>query len=92
MVLGTVFDSNVLSYLVLVIMKEQGVIVERGGVCPRPSGKAEPVLNRWARRDLPSDVGLGGASPWGSGEAELALSHRARQSPPSDVGRGRARL
>ena len=47
MVLGTVVDSNVLSYPVLVIMKEQGAIV----------GEAEPALGHRARRILPSDVG-----------------------------------
>ena len=90
MVLGTMFDLNVLSYLVLVITKEQGVIVGRGGVCPRPSSKAKPILSRRARRDLPSNIGRGRASPRGSGEAEPALSRRARQNLPSDVERGGA--
>ena len=41
MVLGTAVDSNVLSYLVLVIMKEQDAVVGRGGASPLPSGEAE---------------------------------------------------
>ena len=41
MVLGTAVDSNVLSYLVLIIMKEQGVGVGRGRASPQPSGEAE---------------------------------------------------
>ena len=60
MVLGTTVDSNVLSYLVLVIMKEQGAVVERGGACPQPSGEGEPTLRRQARRSQPSAVGRGG--------------------------------
>ena len=41
MVLGTVVDSNVLFYLVLVIMKEQGAVVGRGGASPQPSSEVE---------------------------------------------------
>jgi len=67
-VLGTVVDSNVLSYPMLVIMKEQGVVVGRGGASPRPLGKVEPVLSHRARWDLPSNVGRGGARPRGSGD------------------------
>ena len=44
MVIGTAVDSNVLSYLVLVIMKEQGAAVGRGGASPWGSGEAEPAL------------------------------------------------
>ena len=47
------------------------------------SGEAEAALDRWARQDLPSDVGRGGARPRGSSEVEPALSHRARRSQPS---------
>ena len=61
MVLGAAFDSNVMLYPVLIIMKAQGVLVGRGGVCPRPSGEAEPVLSRRARRSQPLDVGQGEA-------------------------------
>ena len=70
MALGTMVDLNVLSYLVLVFMKEQGAVIGRGGDNPQPSGEAEPALGRWARRGLPSAVGRGGASPQPSGEAE----------------------
>ena len=70
MVLGTAVDSNVLSYPVLVIMKEQGEVVGRGGACPQPSGEAEPALGHRARRSQPSAVGRGGACPRTSGEAE----------------------
>ena len=42
MVLGTAVDSNVLSYPVPVIMKEQGAVVGRGGACPGMSGEVEP--------------------------------------------------
>ena len=90
MALATVVDSNVLSYPMLVFMKEQGAVVERGGACPQTSSEAELALNYRARQDLPSDVGRGGAYPQTSGEAELALSRRARRSLPSDVGRGGA--
>jgi hypothetical protein len=34
MALGIAVDSNVLSYLVLVFMKEQGVAIGRGGATP----------------------------------------------------------
>ena len=61
MVLGTAVDSSVLSYPMLIIMKEQGAVVGRGGASPQLSGKAELVLGRWARRSLPSDVEQGGA-------------------------------
>ena len=44
MVLGTTVDLNVLSYPVLVIMKEQGAIVGQGGARPRMSGEAEPAV------------------------------------------------
>ena len=50
MVLGITVDLNVLSYLVLVIMKEQGIVVGRGGAIPQLSGEAEPALSRRARR------------------------------------------
>ena len=49
MALGTTVDSNVLSYLVLIIMKEQGTVVGRGEACPQTSGEAEPALSHWAR-------------------------------------------
>ena len=90
MTLGTVVDSNVLSYPVLVFMKEQGADVGRGGACPRTLGEAELALGRRERRGLPSDVGRGEACPPTSGKVELALSRRARRSLPSDVGRGGA--
>ena len=73
MVLGTAVDLSVLSFLLFVIMKEQGAIVGRGGACPHTSGEAEPALRRRAKRSLPSVVGRGGASPRTSGEAEPAL-------------------
>ena len=57
MVLGTAVDSNVLSYPMLVIMKEQGAIVGRGGAYPQSTGEAEPALGRQARQSQPSDVG-----------------------------------
>ena len=57
MVLGTVVDSNVLSYPVPIIMKEQGAVVGRGEGIPQPSGEAELALSRRARRSLPSNVG-----------------------------------
>ena len=60
MVFGTAVDSNVLSYPVLIIMKEQGAVIERGGASPRTSGEAEPALGRRARRSQPSGVGRGG--------------------------------
>ena len=52
MVLGTVVDSNVLSYPVLVFTKDQGVVIGRGGASPQSSGEVEPPLGRWARRSL----------------------------------------
>ena len=63
MVLGTVVDSNVLSYPVLVIMKEQGAVVGRGGANPETLGETEFVLGRRARQSQPSGVGRGGANP-----------------------------
>ena len=86
MILGTTVDSNVLSYLVLIITKEQGAVIGRGGTSPQMLGKAEPALSHQARQSLPSDVGRGGASPQPSGEAEPVLGRRARRSLPSDVG------
>ena len=80
MVLGTAVDLSDLSYLLLVIMKEQGTVVGRGKACPQLSGEAEPALRRWARRSQPLAIGRGEASPQPSGEAEPALSHRARRS------------
>ena len=80
MALGTAVDSNVLSYPVLVFMKEQGVAVGRGGASPQALGETKPALNRRARRSLPSDVERGGANPQASSEAELALRRRARRS------------
>ena len=61
MALGTAVDSNVLSYPVLVFMKEQGAVIGRSGACPQTSGEAELALVGQAERNL---------SPWGSGEAE----------------------
>ena len=61
MTLGTAVDSNVLSYPVLVFMKEQGTVVGRGRACPRTLDEVELALSRRTRRSL---------SPWGSGEAE----------------------
>ena len=80
MTLGTVVDSNVLSYPVLVFMKEQGADVGRGGACPRTLSEAVPASRHRARQSQPSAIGRGGASPWSSSEAESA----------PDVGRGRA--
>ena len=88
MVLGTAVDSNVLSYPVLIIIKEQGAVVGLGGACPQPSGEAEPALKHQAGQSQPSDVERGGASPQPSSKAEPALSHRARQSQPLAIGRG----
>ena len=75
MTLGTVVDSNVLSYPVLVFMKEQGADVGRGGACPRTLGEAELALGRRARRSLPLDVGQGRVCP----------GRRARRSQSSVV-------
>ena len=88
MVLGIVIDLSILSYPMLVIMKEQGVVVGRGEVSPGTSGEVELALGRRARRSQPSDVERGGASPRMSGEAEPALRRWARRSQPSDVERG----
>ena len=88
MVLGTTVDLSVQSYPVLVIMKEQGADVGRGGACPRPSGEAGPALGRRARQSQPSAVGRGGACPRTSGEAKPALRRRARWSYSSAVERG----
>ena len=44
MALDTAVDSNILSYPVLVFMKDQGVVVGRGGASPQSSGEAEPAL------------------------------------------------
>ena len=90
--LGTVVDSNVLSYPVLVLMKEQGVVVGRGGACLQTSGEAELALSRRARRSQSSGVERGGASPQPFGEAEPVLRGWARQSQPSVVGRGGTNL
>ena len=89
MVLGIAVDLSVLSYPVLVIMKEQGADVGRGGACPGTSGEAKPALRCQARRSLPSDVGRGGASPqpsgeaesspWGSGEVELIFRRSGKK-------------
>ena len=92
MALGTAVDSNVLSYPVLVFMKEQGAVVGRGGASPQTSSEVEPALRRWARQRQPSAVERGGACHQMSDEAELALSRRARWSLPSDFGRGGANL
>ena len=80
MVLGTVVDSNVLSYPMLVIMKEQGAVIGRGRACPQTSGEAEPA----------SAIGRGGASPLPSSEVEPALRCCSWQSLPSAIGRGEA--
>ena len=70
MVLDTAVDSNVLSYLVLVFMKDQGAVVERGGASPQSSGEAEsspqrsgevePALGSRARQSQPLAIGRGG--------------------------------
>ena len=67
MVLDIMVDSNVLSYPVLVFMKDQGAVVGRGGASPQSSGEVEPALghrvrqslafSRRARRSPPSDIG-----------------------------------
>ena len=71
MVLGIAVDLSVLSYPVLVIMKEPGADVVRGGACLGTSGEAEPAPRRRARRSpalggrarqsQPLGVGRGGA-------------------------------
>ena len=90
MALGTVVDSNVLSYPVLVFMKEQGVVIGRGGASPQTSGEAVPTLSHRAWWRQPSDVGQGGASPQTSGEAEPAHGRRPRRSQPSAIRGGGA--
>ena len=80
MVLGTAVDSNVLSYTVLVIMKEQGAIIGRGRANPETSGEAEPALRRWVSQSPPSAVGWGRSSPRTLGGADLVLGHWARWS------------
>ena len=95
MVLGTVVDLSVLSYPMLVIMKEQGADVGRGGALPsdvgrggaypQTSGEAEPAPRCRERWSQPPDVGRGGAYPQMSGEAEPALRGRAMRSQPSAV-------
>jgi len=72
MALDTAVDSNVLSYPMLVFMKEQGAVVGRGGACPQTSSEAEPALSRrttWSsalggrvRRSQPLGVGRGAAN------------------------------
>ena len=88
MALDIMVASNVLSYPMLIFMKEQGTIVGRGGACPQTSGETKPALGRRARQSLPpevgrggvqpSGVGRGGASPQGSGEAESTFGRWAR--------------
>ena len=100
MVLGTAVDSNVMSYPVLVIMKEQGIVIERGEACPQPSGEAKLALSyrvRWSQPSVirqggvqPSGVEQGGASPQLSGEARPVPDRWARWSQPLAVGRGGA--
>jgi len=60
MVLRIAVDLSVLSYPVLVLMKEKGVVVGRGRASPQPSGEVEPALSHRARQSLPLDVGRGG--------------------------------
>ena len=62
MVLNTAVDSNVLSYPVPIIMKEQGAVVGRDGASPQTSGEVESTPKHWARRSLPLDVGQGGVT------------------------------
>ena len=90
MALGTAVDSNVLSYPVLVFMKEQGVAVGRGGASPQALGETKPVLSRLVRRSLPSGVGRDEACPQPSGE--VYLRRRARRGQPLGVGRGGTNL
>ena len=59
MVLGTAVDLSVLSYPMLVIMKEQGADVGRGGASPKTSGEAEPALGGRARQSQPSGAERG---------------------------------
>ena len=42
MVLDTVVDLSVMSYPMLIIMKEQGAVVGRGRASPKSSGETEP--------------------------------------------------
>ena len=63
MALSTVVDSNVLSYPVLVFMKEQGAVVGRGGASPQTSSEVEPALSHRARQSQPLAMGRGKASP-----------------------------
>ena len=90
MVLGTVVDSNVLSYPVLIIMKGQGADIRRGRASPRMLGGAEPALGRRARQNKPSAIGRGGVWPQTSDEAESAPGRQARWSLSWDIERGRA--
>ena len=57
MALDIMVHSNVLSNPMLIFMKDQGVVVGRGGASPQSSGEAEPALGRWASQSPPSDVG-----------------------------------
>ena len=41
MALDTTVDSNILSYPVLIFMKDQGAVVGQGGARPRASGEVE---------------------------------------------------
>ena len=79
MVLGTMVDLSVLSYLLLIIRKEQGAVIGRGRASPQPSVGTEPVFKRWARRSPPLDTGQGGTSPRGSGEAEPIFRHSGKK-------------
>ena len=73
MALDTTVDSNVLSYPVLVIMKEHSAVIERGRASLGTSGEVELALNHrvrqslalggQARRSQPLDVGRGRARP-----------------------------
>ena len=83
MVLGTVVDLSVLSYLLLVIMKEWSAVVGRGGAHPQTSDEAEPALSHRARQSLSLDVGRGRARPRTPGEAEPALGGWARRNQSS---------
>ena len=74
MALGTTVDSNVLSYPLLILMKEQGKVIGRGGACLQTSGEVELALSHRARQSLPLAIGRGGAYPRSSCEAESTLS------------------
>ena len=52
MALDIMVDLNVLSYPVLVFMKDQGAVVGRGSASPQSSGEVKPALGRWARQSL----------------------------------------